>query len=312
MTSWEKNINVKGEFVRQESSFRNWITADGSSGFKAEPGRYHLYVSYACPWAHRTLILRKLKGLEDVITFDVVHPFLDSNGWSFKTDFEGATGDSVNNYQFLKEVYLASNREYTGRITVPVLYDKQNKVIVNNESPEIIRMLNSEFNEFAKYPELDLYPTELRDDIESINTVVYDNVNNGVYKCGFAKSQEAYDIAFDNLFHHLDVLENIFSNNRYLTGSRLTLADVRLWTTLLRFDPVYYVHFKCNNRLLSSYPNLWGFTRELYQNPLIKETVNLTHIKYHYYHSHTQINPFGIIPKGPIIDYEQPHQRDEL
>jgi len=304
------NINKKGEFVRSESQFRDWITADGSSGFKAEPGRYHLYVSLACPWAHRTLVVRALKGLEEVITVDVVHPFNDSNGWSFNSQYEGSTGDTVNQFQFLKEVYFQSQPNYSGRFTVPVLYDKQNKVIVNNESPEIIIMLNNEFNEFAKHPELDLYPVELREKIEAINTPIFNNVNNGVYKCGFAKSQEAYNGAFENLFNYLDVLENILNENRYLVGNRLTLADIRLWTTLLRFDSVYYVHFKCNKRLISSYENLWGFTRELYQIPKVSSTVNMAQIKCHYYTSHVHLNPSQIIPLGPQIDFEAPHHRE--
>jgi len=304
------NINKKGEFVRSESQFRDWITADGSSGFKSEPGRYHLYVSLACPWAHRTLVVRALKGLEEVITVDVVHPFNDSNGWSFNSQYEGSTGDTVNQFQFLKEVYFQSQPNYSGRFTVPVLYDKQNKVIVNNESPEIIIMLNNEFNEFAKHPELDLYPVELREKIEAINTPIFNNVNNGVYKCGFAKSQEAYNGAFENLFNYLDVLENILNENRYLVGNRLTLADIRLWTTLLRFDSVYYVHFKCNKRLISSYENLWGFTRELYQIPKVSSTVNMAQIKCHYYTSHVHLNPSQIIPLGPQIDFEAPHHRE--
>jgi len=256
------------------------------------------------------LVVRALKGLEEVITVDVVHPFNDSNGWSFNSQYEGSTGDTVNQFQFLKEVYFQSQPNYSGRFTVPVLYDKQNKVIVNNESPEIIIMLNNEFNEFAKHPELDLYPVELREKIEAINTPIFNNVNNGVYKCGFAKSQEAYNGAFENLFNYLDVLENILNENRYLVGNRLTLADIRLWTTLLRFDSVYYVHFKCNKRLISSYENLWGFTRELYQIPKVSSTVNMAQIKCHYYTSHVHLNPSQIIPLGPQIDFEAPHHRE--
>jgi len=306
-------MNSKGEFIRAESSFRNRISSDPNSKFPAQRGRYHLYVSYACPWAHRTLIVRNLKGLEDVITFDVVSPLLDSNGWSFNNDTEfGSTGDTVNHYEFLKQVYMDSNPDYTGRITVPVLYDKVGKVIVNNESSEIIEMFNSEFNEFATYKDLNLNPSELKDKMAEVNDFVYNDINNGVYKCGFAKSQEAYNSNFEKLFSSLDRVENILKNQKYLLSNSLTLSDVRLFTTLVRFDSVYVGHFKCNLRPLTSYPNLWGFTRELYNDPRIKKTVFIEHIKCHYYRSHAHINPTRIVPKGPQINWDEPNDRDRF
>jgi putative glutathione S-transferase len=307
-TTWVKDIK-DGEFVRKAASFRNKITADGSSGFKAEPNRYHLYVSYACPWAHRTLIVRNLKGLEDVITVDVVDHFLGTDGWRFNDQVPGATQDRVNNFHFLSELYKQSEPQYDGRFTVPVLYDKQNKKIVNNESSEIIVMLNKEFNEFAKHPELDLYPEELQQKIEEVNGWIYDGINNGVYKCGFATTQAAYEKNFVALFEAMDRVEAILAKSRYLTGDKLTLADIRLWTTLVRFDPVYYGHFKTNKKRLIDYPNLWRFTRELYQMPDVKRTVNMDHIKKHYYGSHKSINPTGVVPAGPEIDFDAPIQQ---
>lgn len=297
----------RGEFVRQESAFRDRVTADGSSRYRAEPDRYHLYVSYACPWAHRTIIFRKLKGLEDVIGMTVVDPIRDVRGWAF-TDVSGGP-DPLNGFRFLSEAYVATDPGFEGRVTVPVLWDKKAGRIVNNESSEIIRMLNSEFDEWASRSDLDFYPEALRDEIDAVNTEVYDNVNNGVYRCGFAASQEAYEEAFEKLFGALDRLEARLSTRRFLMGDEQTEADWRLFTTLLRFDPVYVGHFKCNKRRLVDYPNLWAYTRDLYQTPGVAETVDLDHIKRHYYVTHRRINPTGVVPRGPEIDYAAPHDR---
>jgi putative glutathione S-transferase len=308
---WYETEETGGRFVRQASQFRERVTADGSSGFRAEPGRYHLYVSLACPWAHRTLIFRKLKGLEDVVSVSVVHWHMGERGWTFRKA-PGATGDSLFGAGHLSEIYTRAKRDYTGRVTVPVLWDKREETIVNNESADIIRMLNGQFNALAERPELDFYPEALRGEIDAINDTVYHNVNNGVYKAGFATSQQAYEAAFDALFETLDALEDRLAGRRYLVGERLTEADWRLFTTLLRFDPVYVGHFKCNKRRLVDYPNLWAYTRELYQVPGVAETVNLHHIKRHYYGSHKTINPTGIVPKGPDIDFTAPHDRGRL
>lgn len=308
--------NSEGEFVRWESGFRHWVTPDGSpgplgdGGFKAEPGRYHLYVSYACPWAHRTLIWRKLKGLEDLISVSVVHPLMPPESWVFG-DYPGATPDHVHGFEKLYQLYAHTAPDFDGVVTVPVLYDKARETIVNNESAEIIRMLNSAFDAWGR-SEVDFYPAELRDDIDAVNALVYDNVNNGVYRTGFAVTQAAYEAAFDQLFAALDQLEARLARQRYLVGQRLTEADWRLFTTLVRFDPVYHGHFKCNLRRLVDYPNLWAHTRELYQMPGIAETVNMDHIKLHYYGSHTAINPNGIVPKGPALDFMAPHGREGL
>jgi putative glutathione S-transferase len=307
-----------GHFVRDQSAFRNWVTSDGSpgptgvGGFEAEAGRYHLYVALACPWAHRTLIFRKLKKLEQVISISVVDPFMGEHGWSFSASdgsiTPGSTRDDINGARYLYEIYALAKPHYTGRVTVPVLWDKQTRTIVNNESSEIIRMLNSAFVQWAG-ASVDFYPRELHDEIDSINRVVYDTVNNGVYRCGFATTQHAYDEAFDLLFQTLDELESRLGNQRYLAGDRLSEADWRLFTTLVRFDSVYYGHFKCNLRRLVDYPNLWNYTRELYQVPGVSDTVNLVHIKRHYYMSHVSVNPTGIVPKGPEIDFSAPHNR---
>ncbi len=299
-----------GRFVRRESQFRDWVTADGSSGFKAEPGRYHLYVSLACPWAHRTLIFRRLKRLEDVISISVVHWHMAENGWEFG-DGKLCTGDRLGGRQYLHQVYTDARPDYSGRVTVPVLWDAKENTIVNNESAEIIRMLNREFDAWGD-ASLDLYPEALRAEIDALNEVIFRRVNNGVYKAGFATRQEAYEEAFEELFETLDDLEGRLGRQRYLLGGRLTEADVRLFTTLLRFDPVYHGHFKCNRRRLADYPNLWGHTREIYQVPGVAATVNLHHIKQHYYGSHESVNPTGIVPKGPDIDYAAPHGRDAI
>jgi putative glutathione S-transferase len=305
---WYDTDETGGRFEREQSAFRNRITADGSSGFKAGPERYHLYVSLACPWAHRTLIFRTLKGLEDVLPVSVVHWHMGENGWEFR-DGPGATGDRLYGKSYLYEVYQHAKRDYTGRVTVPVLWDRERETIVNNESAEIIRMLNSEFDAWAK-PAPDFYPSSKRDAIDRINEEVYETVNNGVYKAGFATTQEAYEEAVTDLFEALDKLEERLSGQRYLAGDRITEADWRLFTTLVRFDPVYVGHFKCNIRRLVDYPNLWAYTRELYQQPGIAETVNLEHIKKHYYVSHKSINPTGVVPKGPDIDFLEDAKRE--
>lgn len=307
---WYDTKSTGGRFVRRESQFREWVTADGSSGFKAEPGRYHLYVSLACPWAHRTLIFRKLKKLEGVISLSIVYPLMEENGWEF-SDYESSIEDSVNGSDYLHQIYTTAKPDYTGRVTVPVLWDKEKKTIVNNESSEIILMLNSEFDEFGNSTQ-DFYPPELRDEIDQINKAVYHNINNGVYKCGFATTQQAYEEAFNNLFSTLDQIENILSKKRYIVGDKLTLADWRLFTTLLRFDSVYYTHFKCNLRRIEEYPNLSNYLRELYQYPGVEETVNFKHIKEHYFKSHKTINPTGIVPSGPELDLSTPHNRSKL
>ena len=305
---------VKGEFTRSESTFRNWVTKDGSPGssgvgdFIAEPGRYHLYVSYACPWAHRTLIFRALKGLEDVISVSVVHPLMPEESWVF-AEYPGATKDHVNQAHFLYENYRLADPQFNGLVTVPVLWDKKKRTIVNNESSEVIRMLNSAFNDYAK-SDIDYYPDSLRQDIDSINSLVYHDVNNGVYRCGFATTQDAYNRAFDRLFDALEELEARLSLRRYLVGNQITEADWRLFTTLVRFDAVYYSHFKTNKKRLIDYSNLWSYARELYQVPGVAQTVNMDHIKTHYFGSHRSINPTGIIPKGPKIDFMLPHGRE--
>jgi len=307
---------VKGEFVRSESSFRNWVTKDGSagptgeSGFAAEPGRYHLYVSYACPWAHRTLIFRTLKGLEDVISVSVVHPLMPTESWVFGK-YPGATEDHINQSHYLYENYLKADPGFNGLVTVPVLWDKKQQTIVNNESSEIIRMFNSAFDEFGN-ADIDFYPEALRKGIDAINEPVYNNVNNGVYRAGFAQTQQAYNNAYDRLFSTMDELEKKLSSQRYLVGNQITEADWRLFTTLVRFDAVYYNHFKTNKKRLIEYPNLWAYTRELYQVPGVSLTVNMDHIKYHYFASHRSINPTGVVPKGPYIDFMAPHEREHL
>ena len=308
------NTNSAGEFIRWNSDFRHWVTADGSpgasgeGGFQAEPGRYHLYVSYACPWAHRTLIFRALKGLENVISVSVVHPLMPPESWVFG-DYPGATPDHVHGFDRLHQLYEHAAPGFDGVVTVPVLYDKHRKMIVNNESSEIIRMLNSAFDPWGDAG-IDFYPEKFRSDIDVINRLVYDNVNNGVYRTGFATSQSAYEAAYNRLFNTLDQLEMHLSKQRYLVGDQITEADWRLFTTLVRFDPVYHGHFKCNRQRLVDYPNLWAYTRELYQFGGVADTVNFDHIKTHYYGSHAMINPTGIVPSGPEIDFTTPHNRD--
>ena len=302
-----------GRFVRTPTTFRSWVTPDGGpgpsgqGGFTAEPGRYHLYVSLACPWAHRTVIFRKLKALQDVISLSVVEPLMASEGWVFGSG-TGAIPDFVNHQQRLADVYLIAEAHYTGRVTVPVLWDKRRNTIVNNESAEIIRMLNSAFDAFTDV-RADYYPQPLRGEIDRINALVYENVNNGVYRAGFARNQEAYEEAFLALFAALDELETRLSGRRYLAGPTLTEADWRLFTTLVRFDAVYYGHFKCNLRRIVDYANLGNYLRDLYQVPGVAETVSIDHIKRHYYGSHRHINPTGIVPLGPALDFSAPHDR---
>lgn len=314
--AWYDTSKTGGRFERSKSQFRDFVTRDGAPaegrtrGFKAEPGRYHLYVSYACPWAHRTLIFRKLKKLENVISFSVVHHFMGENGWTFLKE-DGATGDDLYGLDYLHQIYTRADPQYSGRVTVPVLWDKQTQTIVSNESAEIIRMLNEAFDEWGD-ASLDFYPEPLRAEIDEVNALVYDNVNNGVYRAGFATTQEAYEEAFSQLFATLDKLEDRLSSQRYLVGNQLTEADWRLFTTLVRFDAVYVGHFKCNLRRIEDYPNLSNYMRELFQVPGIAETVNMLHIKAHYYGSHKTINPSGIVPVGPEVDYSRPHDRDRF
>ncbi len=307
------NTSGSGEFIRVQSGFRHWVTRDGSpgpsgmGGFQAEDGRYHLYVSLACPWAHRTLIFRELKGLEDIVSVSVVHPLMPPESWVFG-DYPGATPDHVHGLHKLHQLYELAEPGFSGQVTVPVLYDIQRQVIVNNESSEIIRMLNSAFDDWG-HGDIDFYPGHLRAEIDVVNALVYDKVNNGVYRAGFATTQQAYAAAYGNLFSALDELESRLSTRRYLVGDRITEADWRLFTSLVRFDAVYYSHFKCNRARLIDYPNLWAYTRELYQVPGIADTVNMDHIKTHYYGSHPSINPTGIVPLGPQLDFLQPHGR---
>ena len=312
--TWYDTKSSGGKFVRSNASFRNWITADGSAGpsgeagFKAETGRYHLYVSYACPWAHRALIFRQLKGLTDHISISAVHPDMLTDGWTFEKDAHGATGDTLFNLPFARDIYLRALPDMTGRVTVPILWDKQQETVVSNESSEIIRMFNAAFNGITGNTD-DYWPEHLRDAIAPINDRIYDTLNNGVYKSGFATSQTAYNDAVYPLFDTLDGLEDHLSKNRYLMGDTITEADWRLWTTLIRFDPVYHLHFKCNIKRIVDYPNLWAFTRELYQWDGIADTVNMDHIVRHYHYSHETINPHRIVPANPRLDYAQPHGR---
>lgn len=306
-----------GRFVRSTSAFRNWITPDGSpgptgeGGFAAESGRYHLYVSYACPWAHRTLIFRELKGLAPHIGVSVVHPDMGADGWTFDTSFPDATGDRVHGLPFLRDLYLRARPGLSGRVTVPVLWDTVRGTIVSNESAEIIRMFNSAFDRLTGN-RLDFWPEPLRAEIEQINARIYDSVNNGVYKAGFATTQEAYDEAAGALFEALDWLEERLSRHRYLLGSRITEADWRLFPTLVRFDPVYHGHFKCSRRRLVDYPALWAYARELYQWPGVAGTVRFDHIRRHYHWSHETVNPHRIVPLAPDADWHAPHGRDAL
>jgi putative glutathione S-transferase len=310
---WYDTKTTGGAFKRANASFRSWVTADGSAGpsgdagFTATAGRYHLYVSLACPWAHRTLVFRALKGLDEMISVSVVHHYMGSEGWTFEPG-DGVVADAVNDATRMHQVYTAADPTFTGRVTVPVLWDKATSTIVSNESSEIIRMLNSAFDGVGATPG-DFYPEALRAEIDAVNERVYNDVNNGVYKCGFATSQPAYESAFVALFDAMDWLEERLAGQRYLVGDTLTEADWRLWTTLMRFDAVYVGHFKTNKRRLVDYPNLWAFTRELYQVRGVAETVNMVHIKHHYYGSHPTVNPSGVVPLGPALDFDAPHGR---
>lgn len=318
-SNWKSSIKA-GEYKRKDSQFRHWITADGSAGisgeagFQAEANRYHLFVSLACPWAHRALLFRKLKGLEELISVSVVHPDMHSQGWSFEHDensakLYGTTGDTLADSAYLSEKYFANQIDYQGNITVPLLWDKQQNRIVNNESSEIIRMFNHAFNGITGN-DLDFYPIELQAQIDEINELVYHKINNGVYKSGFATTQGAYEKNVTGLFDALKVIEGILSKQRYLVGDQLTEADWRLWTTLVRFDAVYHTHFKCNLKQLNEFPNIYQYMLELYQMPGVAETVNMAHIKRHYYASHLAINPYGIVPVGHEQDWTIPHTRD--
>jgi putative glutathione S-transferase len=315
-TDWYDTKSTGGAFVRKESSFRNWVTADGSAGpsgiagFQAEAGRYHLYVSLACPWAHRALILRKLKGLEEMIGISVVNAYMGPDGWTFQPG-PGVVPDTVNGAQRLSDIYTLAAPYYTGRVTVPVLWDKKLRTIVNNESSEIIRMFNSAFDSIGALPG-DYYPEDLREEIDAVNAVIYPKLNNGVYRAGFATSRHAYENAVQDVFATLDMLEQRLGRQRYLVGDRLTEADWRLFTTLVRFDSVYVAHFKCSIRRIVDYPNIWAYLRELYQYPGIAETVDIEHTKQHYFGSHGSLNPTGIVPVGPVLDWQAVHGREGL
>jgi putative glutathione S-transferase len=296
--------NTKGSYNRATTSFRNWI---GDNDFPAKAGRYHLVVAHACPWAHRTLILRALKGLEAVISVAFVEPLMLDNGWVLADG-----GDPVTGAQYAHQVYAQAAADYSGRCSVPIFWDKQSKTIVSNESSEIIRMLNTAFDHLATKSLPDLYPEDLRADIDAVNGVVYENINNGVYRTGFATSQEAYEASYNKLFGALDEMEARLENRRYLTGPRITEADWRLFATLVRFDAVYVGHFKCNRQRIADYPNLSNYLRELYQWPGIAETVDIPRTKQHYYGSHLAINPFGVVPSGPKLNFDAPHDRGRL
>ena len=308
VTQFPAETSRKGAFKRQQYIIRDRFTADGSSGFKAEPGRYHLYVSLACPWAHRSVIVRRLLGLEDVISMSVVDPIRDERGWAFRGEY----ADPVNGFAFLSEAYLATDPNYSLRYTVPCIWDRKTGRLVTNNFPDITIDFETQFTAFHKPGAPDLYPEHLRTEIDAINELIYEDVNDGVYRCGFAATQEAYEQAFDALFARFDWLEARLSRQRFLIDNQLTEADIRLFPTLVRFDSVYYSHFKCNLRRLIDYPNLWGYARDLYQRPGFGDTVNFDHIKRHYYCTHEQLNPTRIVPKGPAIDWLAPHDRNRF
>ncbi len=314
---WYDTKITNGKFVRKDSSFRNWITADGKpgpsgvGGFIAEPSRYHLYISYACPWAHRTLIFRTLKNLEKIISISVVNPYMGSNGWTFEPG-NGVVPDNENNCAYLYQLYTSANKQYSGRVTVPILWDKKLNTIVSNESSEIIRMFNKSFNKIITGKSIDFYPKELQKEIDSLNVWIYENINNGVYKAGFATTQDAYNESVTELFQALNKLETILSKQRYLLGRTITECDWRLFPTLIRFDAAYFGHFKCNIKRIEDYPNIFAYVKDLYQIKGINKTVNFDHIKSHYYKSHKTINPTGIVPIGPISDFSGSHNRDKI
>jgi putative glutathione S-transferase len=309
-TDWYEP-DEEGRFQRPDTVFRNWVRRDGSSPHEPEEGRYHLYVAWACPWANRTLIARTLKGLEDAIDVSIVHPFMGENGWEFHPDAEGCTEDRLFDSDYLYQVYRRADAHYTGRVTVPVLWDKKLNTIVNNESKEIIRMFDLEFDEFATGGH-DLFPADIRSDVDEAIEEIYEPINNGVYRAGFAGTQSAYEEAVTELFGALDKWETVLSKQRYMCGDRLTAADICLFTTLFRFDIVYYTHFKCNVRQIRDYPNLWNFVLDMYQTDGIAETTNIDHTKRHYFGSHETINPKRIVPVGPRIRYDAPHDRDRF
>ncbi|ALM53237.1 glutathione S-transferase family protein [Halomonas huangheensis] len=313
---WYDTESSGGEFLRESARLRDWVTADGSVGpdgqtaLPAEAGRYHLYVSLACPWAHRTLIMRRLKGLDDILGISHVSPLMGKDGWTYRRD-EGSSGDAINGVDFHHQLYTMTDASYSGRVTVPVLWDRQQQRIVNNESAELVRIFNTAFNEMTGN-RLDLYPLPLREQIDAVNADVYDHINNGVYKAGFATRQDVYEKHVTALFDALERIEQRLSQHRYLAGAWLTEADIRLFTTLVRFDAVYHGHFKCNLRRIEDFPQLSNYLRELYQWPGIAETVNMDHIQRHYYMSHATINPNRIVPLGPHLDLQRQHDRERL
>lgn len=310
---WKKDgwkTDEEGHFQRSTTSFRDWVKQDSDARFRPESGRYHLYVSYACPWAHRTLITRQLTGLDEHISLSIVDPFMGEDGWAFSEE-PGCIPDPIFGADYLREVYLEADSNYTGRVTVPVLWDKQTSTIVNNESQEIMRMFNTAFSDLAD-GDIDLAPEDKWAEIEEVIEAIYNPINNGVYRAGFAATQKAYDEAVDQLFEALDYWENILSEQRYLVGEQFTEADICMFTTLFRFDPVYNTHFKCNIRRIIDYPNLWNYVKEIYQLPGVASTCNLSHIKQHYYRSHESVNPKRIVPAGPDINYDEPHDRHRL
>jgi putative glutathione S-transferase len=306
-----ESTNDDGEFERSETSFRDWIRDDPDARFQPEAGRYHLYVCYACPWAHRTLLVRQLKGLDDVISVDYVDPYRGEDGWQFTPEKEGCTPDTVNGSDYLREVYQAADPNTTGRVTVPVLWDKQEETIVNNESEEILRMLDTEFDDYATR-DVDLYPEGYQEAVDQIIEDIYEPINNGVYRTGFAQSQSAYDEAVTELFDALDHWDEVLADQRYLAGDRLTEADICLFTTLVRFDQVYHTHFMCNKKQIQQYDNLWPYLRDLYQTDGVAETVNMDHIKEHYYTTHPDVTPTRIVAAGPDLDFEADHDRDDF
>ncbi|RXK49993.1 glutathione S-transferase family protein [Halorientalis pallida] len=306
-----ETTNEDGEFERQTTTFRDEIVDDPDAEFPAEAGRYHLYVSYACPWAHRTLLVRALKGLDDAITVDVVDPYRGEDGWQFTPEKAGCTPDTVDGFDYLREAYVAADPDATCRVTVPVLWDKKQETIVNNESAEIIRMLDTEMHEVAER-DVDLYPEGYQDEIDEIIDEIYEPINNGVYRAGFASSQSAYDEAVEELFAALDHWDSVLEDQRYLAGDRLTEADICMFTTLVRFDQVYHTHFMCNRQHIHEFDNLYPYLRDLYQTPSVAKTVDMAHIKEHYYTTHPDVNPSGIIAAGPELDFAADHDRDEM
>ncbi|MDA3919966.1 MAG: glutathione S-transferase family protein [Salinisphaera sp.] len=306
---WYDTEANDGQFVRESAGFRNWVETDPAAAFSAEAGRYHLYVSLACPWAHRTLIMRQLKGLQKSIGVTVVDPYMGEWGWSFS---DAAGADPLYGLDHLYELYQKAAPDYTGRVTTPTLWDRRHETIVSNESADIMRMFNHAFDEVAQHPERDYYPQALRTEIDEVNDRVYDAVNNGVYRAGFATTQTAYESAYSAVFEALDWLDERLAGRRYLVGGQMTEADWRLFVTLVRFDAVYYSHFKCNRQRIADFANLAGYLRELYQVEGIAETTDMSHIKAHYYRSHPSVNPTGIVPVGPLLDFASPHEREDI